>query len=180
MLRDTDQRVVMRDLTWPQFLAVAEARGERGNPRLHYLDGLLELMHSSREHEYVAKTISRCLETWSDLVDLRLEGCGSYTMMNRKLRCAAEADDCYYIGAVRRGPPDLVIERDWTTGELDQLELYGRLGVREVWLWTDRRIQRHALVRGGAADIDLGLIKRAVRLNDQPKAVRMIRSALKH
>ncbi|MEZ2249090.1 Uma2 family endonuclease [Microcoleus sp.] len=36
--------------------------------------------------------------------------------------------------------PDLVIEVILTSGGLDKLEFYKRIGVREVWFWQDRLI----------------------------------------
>ena len=180
MLTDTDQRVVLRDLSWQQFLAGADARGERGNPRLHFQDGLLELMHSSRGHEYRKCTIARCLETWATLMGVPLQGYGSYTIMNRAERCAAEADDCYVIGDSRRGPPDLVIEQRAPDSEIDQGKLYQRLGVRELWLWDARRIHRHRLAGGRRLDLDLELIDRCARAKDQTSAVRMLCRAIEH
>lgn len=171
---------MLRDLRWSQFLAVADARGERGNPRLHYLDGVLELMHSSWEHELRKKLVSRCFEAWADAMDVAVNGCGSFTIVNRARDAAAEADDCYYVGRVRRGPPDLVIEKQWLEGEIDQVELYRRLGVREVWLWDHRHIHRHRLVRGGALEADIPLLERCLRMETQTQAVKWLRAALKH
>lgn len=36
----------------------------------------------------------------------------------------------------------------WTSGTIDKLEIYARLGVREVWYWQRGRLQPYAL-RGG-------------------------------
>jgi Uma2 family endonuclease len=47
-----------------------------------------------------------------------------------------------------RERPDLAIEVVWTSGGIDKLEVYARLGVGEVWLWRDGRIEVH-VVRGG-------------------------------
>jgi Uma2 family endonuclease len=84
------------------------------------------------------------------------------------------------VGRARRGPPDLVVEKQWLAGEIDQLELYRRLGVREVWLWDAKRIHRHRLVRGGAVDADLPLLERCLRMDSQAEAVKLLRAALKH
>jgi len=37
----------------------------------------------------------------------------------------------------RKAYPDLVIEVVFTSGGADKLEIYRRLGVREVWFWED-------------------------------------------
>jgi len=33
----------------------------------------------------------------------------------------------------------------WTSGGIDKLEIYRRLGVGEVWFWKDSKIQVHVL-----------------------------------
>jgi Uma2 family endonuclease len=41
--------------------------------------------------------------------------------------------------------PHLAIEVVWTSGRLDKLEVYRKLGVKEVWYWRKGRIQPYAL-----------------------------------
>ena len=84
--------------------------------------------------------------------------------------------------------PDLAIEVVWTSGGLDKLEIYRRLGVGEVWIWKDGRITIHSL-RASAfeqvdrsrlfPDLDLGLL---CSLLDQPtasQAVKALRETLR-
>ncbi|HEX7704323.1 MAG TPA: Uma2 family endonuclease, partial [Kofleriaceae bacterium] len=70
--------------------------------------------------------------------------------------------------------PDLAIEVVWTSGGLDKLEVYRRLGVGEVWHWKDDRLTVHVLGANGyelhdrshcLPDIDLELL---VSLLDLP------------
>jgi Uma2 family endonuclease len=44
--------------------------------------------------------------------------------------------------------PDVAIEVVWTSGGIDKLEIYRRLGVSEVWFWKDGRIDVHVLQQG--------------------------------
>jgi Uma2 family endonuclease len=62
---------------------------------------------------------------------------------------AAEADECYIFGVDRKDRPDLAIEVVWTSGGLDKLEVYRRLGVGEVWYWIDGAITVHVLTAAG-------------------------------
>lgn len=41
--------------------------------------------------------------------------------------------------------PDLAIEVVWTSGRLDKLAIYRKLGVREVWYWRKGTIAPHGL-----------------------------------
>ena len=43
--------------------------------------------------------------------------------------------------AKRKRRPDLAIEITWTSGGIDKLDAYRKLGVREVWYWEKGRIQ---------------------------------------
>jgi Uma2 family endonuclease len=55
-------------------------------------------------------------------------------------------DECYIVGPDQnKEVPDLALEVVWTSGGLDKLEIYRRLGVGEVWIWKDGRITVHAL-----------------------------------
>ncbi len=44
--------------------------------------------------------------------------------------------------------PDLVIEVIWTSGTIDKLEIYRRLGVGEGWFWKDGVLSVHVLSGG--------------------------------
>lgn len=43
--------------------------------------------------------------------------------------------------------PDLAIEVVWTSGRIDKLEVYRKLGVREVWYWREGKLEPF-LLRG--------------------------------
>ena len=55
-----DQRVIMYNLTFRHFEAQLELRGERSSPRLAYIDGTLEIMTPSKDHERI-KSYVGCL-----------------------------------------------------------------------------------------------------------------------
>jgi len=73
---------------------------------------------------------------------------GSWTLQDRAADAGAEPDECYVFGdrpdAER---PDLAVEVLWTHGGLNKLEIYRRLGVREIWVWAHARIQPRAAWR---------------------------------
>jgi hypothetical protein len=79
------------------------------------------------------------------------------------------------------------IEVIWTSGGLDKLEIYARLGVSEVWFWQDGRLSVHVL-RGGIdervprsavfPDLDLQLLCSFMDRPTATQAVRAFREAL--
>lgn len=57
-----------------------------------------------------------------------------------------EPDECYLVGDLEKERPDLAIEVVWTSGGIQKLEVYRRLGIGEVWFWKDDVITFHVLV----------------------------------
>jgi len=133
-----DHFVYLRNVSWSEYEAVLAMRGESSVPRITYLEGVLELMSPSRYHEIDKTRLARLLETWAEQKRIRLEGIGSWTLKNRKEERGAEPDECYMIDRVPVSDddrPDIAIEVVWTSGGIDKLEVYRKLGVREVWFY---------------------------------------------
>jgi Uma2 family endonuclease len=184
-----DQRVHLHGVSWSEYEALLEMRGECAVPRISYLDGELELMTPSGRHETVKTTLARLVEAYSDELELGLEGFGSWTLKRKKTETGCEPDECYAFGTRQEGEvPDLAIEVNWTSGGLDKLEIYRRLGVREVWVWQHEEISVHALRAGGyeriakselLPQIDLELLRELLELPTQTAAVRELRARLR-
>ena len=182
-----DQRVVLHGVTWDQYEAVLAMRGEGAGVRIAYLEGELELMSPSRNHESIKKCIARMVEAYAEERGLYLDGLGSMTLRDRPKERGVEPDECYEIDGPKAFP-DFAIEVVWTSGGLDKLDIYRAFGVREVWIWCDGRIEVHALkgdaYQGIAAseilpDLDLGLVATLATRRDQTGAVREFRKSLR-
>ncbi len=68
----------------------------------------------------------------------------------------------------------------WTSGGIDKLEIYRRLGIGEVWFWKASRIEVHVLRQdryecldrsGLFPDLDLGLL---CSFLDRPTALQAV------
>ena len=187
--REPDQRVFLRDVSWQDFEALLRIRGDRGGVRMAYLEGEVELMSPSIWHEGLKKTIARLVEAYADELQLDLFGYGSWTVKNPFQRRGLEPDECYILGAAQRERPDLAIEVIWTHGGLSKLDIYQGLGVPEVWIWRDGRIQVHLLGPEGdwrlseasllLPDLDLRALERFSTDEHQPRAVRSWRAWLR-
>lgn len=143
-----DQRVVLHGVPWSHYETHLALRGEASTPRIAYLDGELELRSPSKHHERNKSYIGRLLEAYALERGLDLSPYGSWTLKSAPRQSGAEPDECYLVGPDQgRERPDLAIEVVWTSGGIDKLEIYARLGVEEVWFWKDDRIEVH-LLRG--------------------------------
>jgi Uma2 family endonuclease len=182
-----DQRVVLHDVSWEQYELLLEMRGDTAGVRMTYLEGELELMSPSRDHEGIKKLIARLLEAYAEERNIELEGYGSMTMRSAPKRRGVEPDECYAVGGPKEHP-DLAIEVAWTRGGLDKLEVYRGLGVREVWIWKKGVITVNAL-RGEhyeviarsevLPDLDLVALASFVGGPSQTSAVRAFRASLR-
>ena len=141
-----DHRIVLHGVPWSHYEAQLAFRGDKSVPRISYLDGEMELLRPSRDHERIKSYVGRLIEAFALETGLDLSPYGSWTLKEAPKQAGVEPDECYLIGSdQRRDTPDLVIEVIWTSGGIDKLEAYRRLGVREVWFWKDERIHVRVL-----------------------------------
>src|SRR5262245_16732358 len=141
----SDWRVVLH-VPWSYFDAMLALRGYVAGPRMAYLDGMLELMSPSKDHERIKSYIGRLIEAYALDRGLDLSPYGSWTLKRAPRKAAAEPDECYIVGADQeKSSPDLAIEVTWTSGGIEKLEIYRRLRVSEVWVWEQGVIQVHVL-----------------------------------
>ncbi|HLU67880.1 MAG TPA: Uma2 family endonuclease [Kofleriaceae bacterium] len=144
--RPTEDHVVqVRGATWADYERLLEVRGERSTPRITYLEGTLEIMTPSRDHEVIKSYIGRLVEAYCMHAGIRFSPYGSWTLKEKQEERGAEPDECYIFGDEDAARPHLAIEVVWTSGRLDKLEVYRLLGVREVWYWRKGRIQPYGL-----------------------------------
>lgn len=183
-----DQRVVLHGVSWEQYEAVLAMRGERGVPRITYLDGELELMTPSRDHETRKKLLARLVEAYAEQAGVDLDGLGSWTLNRRPEESGAEPDESYIVGDRAVDRPDFAIEVVWTSGGLSKLEVYRRLGVPEVWLYRDGRLRFYLLAGDRYEEhprsrvlpgLDPDLLARFLGETNQTRAVRAFRDALR-
>jgi len=186
--RTEDQRVTFNDVSWADFELILQIRGDRGGVRVTYLNGVLELMTPSVDHEGIKKTLARLLEAYAEEKGLPFNGFGSWTLKNARRARALEPDECYSLTLGRPTSPDLAIEVVWTSGGIDKLDVYRGLGVREVWFWREGAIEVSLL--GGEEyqrrersvllqDLDLAELARYIDPENQTDAVSRYRQALR-
>ena len=143
-----DQRVVMHGVPWSHYEAQLALRGDVAGPRMSYLDGALEIMSPSKDHERIKSYIGCLIEAYALDRGIDLSPYGAWTLKRAPHSSGAEPDECYIVGSDQSSATlHLAIEVAWTTGGIDKLEIYRRLAVGEVWIWTEGRIEVH-LLRG--------------------------------
>lgn len=181
-LFEHDDVVYLNGVSWSDYERLLKIRGDKSAPRITYLQGQVEIMSPSRTHESVKSYLGCLIEVWCVERDIPFTPVGSWTLKDRKEERGAEPDECYVLGADQDvSRPHLVIEVERSSRRIDKLEVYRRLGVREVWYWRKGRLGAHAL-RGdryvpiGGSEVLPGLDPEFLsRFLDRPSAYHAIR-----
>ncbi|MBW4581326.1 MAG: Uma2 family endonuclease [Tildeniella nuda ZEHNDER 1965/U140] len=183
----TEQRLILPGVDWQQYLALDSLLESFPGLRLTYLEGMLEIMTNSPEHELAKKTIARLLEIYAFAKTISLHGYGSTTYRKEALARGLEPDECYCLEQSKE-LPDLAIEVVITSGGLDKLAVYAGLGVSEVWFWQDQQLSVYRLRDRGyepitrselLPDLDLTLLASYARPLNQPEAVKAFYEAIR-
>ena len=154
-----------------------------------YLDGALEIMVPSRTHEDIKSKIGRLVEAYCLDTGILFAPYGSWLLDDESEEAGAEPDECYVFAddPTTKEKPDLVIEVIWTSGGLNKLEVYRRLGIDEVWIWKRDAIAVYGLTPTGyqvrpqsawLPKLDLLVLLKACREKTVNAGVAKLRAAL--
>jgi Uma2 family endonuclease len=183
--------VVIRGVAWSTYEALLQTEEDNPGLRMTYREGWLEIMSPAGRHESVKKMLARLLEAYAEERDLELNAFGSTTFRSSATARGLEPDECYVLRAVpdmNPTRPDLAIEVAITSWKLDRLDVYAGLGVPEVWLWRNGRLE--VLVLDGAGyvararsgllpEIELDVVASFATRSDQVRAVKEYRALLR-
>ena len=184
--QDREEKYITSGVTWQAYESLLSALGNSSGYRIAYLLETLEIMSPSRSHELDKKAIARLLEAYLEAKRIRFWGLGSTTLKSPDKQAGKEPDECYCIGT-DKDIPDLAIEVIYTSGGVDTLEIYQRLGVREVWFWQNDRLQVYCLQDDShqqqsasklLPDLDLTLLAQYIAFDDPLDAILEWRKAI--
>ncbi len=183
-----ESRIFLPNVSWQQYETLLAIFGDRPRLRLIYLEGNLEIMTISLEHEILKKIIARLLEIYALERDIDLFSCGSATFHSETAARGLEPDESYCLGS-RKEFPDVSIEIAISSGSIDKLKVYQGLGVQEVWFWQGKQFalyrwnpstetyeltERSELFPG----LDLTLLATYVKPEEEPQAIKAFRQFL--
>jgi Uma2 family endonuclease len=154
----TEQRVLLRNVSWETYERLIAEREERPVPRFFYDRGVLEIVSPSKGHESVSRVVALLVEELAVELDLDVESAGSTTFKREDITRGFEPDECFYFHNIERvrgeedidldagdPPPDLVSEVDATNPSLNTLPIFAQVGVAEVWRYADGKMEMFGL-----------------------------------
>ncbi len=144
-LKDTEEKLTFTGVSWEKYEQLLADLGDSSTYRTIYLEGVLEIMSPSRRHEVSKESIGRILEVYLEKAQLDFWGLGSTTLRRQEGEAGKEPDKCYCL-YTDKTMPDLAIEVIITSGRKKLiLEVYRRLGIKEVWLWQNEDLKVYSL-----------------------------------
>lgn len=193
---DPEEIFTTSEVSWNQYEALL-AKLEN-NPHYHitYSDGVLEIVSPSFKHEKLKKRLATLIEFYLIKKRIKHTPRGSPRVKKQLKKVGAEPDECYCIGE-EKDIPDLAVEVIITSGSIDKLDIYRRLGVTEVWLGKKNRLKLYHLREATLSifednygyeqivtsellpELDIALLEQCVFISDQIEAIDAFEQGLK-
>jgi Uma2 family endonuclease len=184
-----EQRMLIHGVDWKSYVILRELF-DRPGLRMTYLEGALELMSPSPEHELWKTNIARLIELYAHIKGIDLYGYGSTTFRKEAVERGAEPDECYLVDQKLVDFPQIVLEVIHTAPLLDKLNVYAGFGVLEVWIFKDghftlyrrsNETSRYVEIEHSEIlpAIDFTMIARYAMREDTPQALRELEAELR-
>ncbi len=141
---ETDTLLSINGISWLQYETLLNKLNDTATFRIKYLEGVLTIMSPSRNHEMLKKRIAILLEIYLTENNINYYPTGSTTFRKEEKRGGLEPDESYCFNELKEYP-DLAIEVIFTSGSIDSLKIYQKLGVKEVWFWQNKQLSIYHL-----------------------------------
>jgi Uma2 family endonuclease len=151
-VKEQTQHMIFSNISWDTFERFLDDMGET-HLRAAYLDGDLEFMTISLEHDSYGEWLGRLIFFVALEMKLPIRSGGSTTLKQALRKVALEPDRCFWIkhekhmrrkkqwNSLTDPPPDLAVEIDITTSWLARLDIYAALIVPEVWRFDGKKLR---------------------------------------
>lgn len=153
-----EQRSLLHNISWQNLETLLAQSSKERNYRLAYNGSSLETATPLYEHESYSSLLSNLVRVFAEELDLKIKMYDSVVLKRQDVGCAIEPDSCYYIQNVAEvkgkrsldltvdPPPDLAIEVDITSSQIDKFSIYAALGVPELWRYNGLEVKIYRLL----------------------------------
>lgn len=156
--------VTIAGLSWTTYEALLQELGEDRPTRIAYDRGVLEIRILGEPHEIINRLLAKIITMLAMELGMEANDFGSVTLNRAELERGIEPDSCFYIQNAAKGqgltgnvseslPPDLALEIDIASSSARKLGNYQAIGVSEVWLYRQNRLEIKLLRDGQYAGV---------------------------
>jgi Uma2 family endonuclease len=144
-LQQKDKLFMCSDLSWDEYEAILQQKANSPTYRVSFLNGVLKIMSPSQNHEIIKDFIYLLIISYCDAIELDYYPVGSTTLKQKDKSVGKEPDTSFCFNSLKQ-VPDLAVEVVFSSGSIEDLEKYQKLGVKEVWFWIQDRLDIYVLV----------------------------------
>ena len=144
-LQQKDKLFICSHTSWDEYEAILQQKVNSSAYRISFLNGVLKIMSPSRNHEIIKDFICLLIVAYCDAIELDYYPLGSTTLKQKDKSVGKEPDTSFCFNNLKQ-IPDLAVEVIFSSGSVEDLDKYQKLGVIEVWFWLNNRLEIYVLV----------------------------------
>ena len=144
-LQQKDKLFICSNTSWDEYEAILQQKANSSAYRISFLNGVLKIMSPSRKHEIIKDFICLLIVAYCDAIELDYYPLGSTTLKRKDKSVGKEPDTSFCFNSLK-AIPDLAVEVVFSSGSVEDLEKYRRLGVNEVWFWINNQLEIYTLL----------------------------------
>ena len=169
-LQQKDKLFICSNTSWDEYEAILQQKANSSAYRISFFNGVLKIMSPSRNHEIIKDFIYLLIVAYCDAIELDYYPLGSTTLKQKDKSVGKEPDTSFCFKLLKQ-IPDLAVEVIFSSGSVEDLEKYQRLGVKEVWFWINNQLEIYVLVddsyqkqsnSDNLADLDVKLLNKYI------------------
>jgi Uma2 family endonuclease len=144
-LQQKDKLFICSNTSWEEYEAILQEKANSSAYRISFSNGILKIMSPSRNHEIIKDFIYLLIISYCDAIELDYYPLGSTTLKQKDKSVGKEPDTSFCFNSLKQ-VPDLAVEVIFSSGSIEDLEKYQKLGVKEVWFWINNKLEIHVLI----------------------------------
>lgn len=169
-LQQKDKLFICSHTSWDEYEAILQQKANSSAYRISFLNGVLKIMSPSRNHEIIKDFIYLLIVAYCDATELDYYPLGSTTLKQKDKSVGKEPDTSFCFNNLKQ-IPDLAVEVVFSSGSVEDLDKYQKLGVKEVWFWINNQLEIYVLVddryqkqnnSNSLADLDVKLLDKYI------------------
>jgi Uma2 family endonuclease len=144
-LQQKDKLFICSNTSWDEYEAILQQKANSSAYRISFFNGVLKIMSPSRNHEIIKDFIYLLIVSYCDAIELDYYPLGSTTLKQKDKSVGKEPDTSFCFNSLKE-VPDLAVEVIFSSGSVEDLEKYQKLGVKEVWFWINNRLEIYVFI----------------------------------
>ena len=185
-LQQKDKLFICSHTSWDEYETILRQKANSSAYRISFLNGVLKIMSPSRNHEIIKDFIYLLIVAYCDATELDYYPLGSTTLKQKDKSVGKEPDTSFCFNNLKQ-IPDLAVEvifskearrgflamskSCFSSGSVEDLDKYQKLGVKEVWSWINNQLEIYVLVddryqkqnnSSSLADLDVQLLDKYI------------------